>query len=125
MLNRMSKVRALCNSGAVLCRIIGGYKKRTAFSVGDICKVSILTTESKNDRIKIKKGDISRAIIVSTVNRIFDSQIYTRYGCNGVVLLNDDGTMRGNTVYYVSEHLYKLTGDKIISKIIKAAVVVY
>lgn len=87
------------NSGAkkVMCiKVLGGSKRRYA-NVGDIIVVSIKEAMPNG---KIKKGDVSKALIVRTksgVRRNDGSLI--RFDSNAVVLLNNQLQPVGTRVF--------------------------
>ena len=62
-------LKVVDNSGAktVRCfKVIGGFKKKSA-KLGDTIMVSVQKTRNKHKKInKIKKGEIFRALIIST-----------------------------------------------------------
>lgn len=87
------------NSGAkkVRCiRIIGGHDRRYA-GVGDIIVVSV---KSAIPGAAVKKGDVSRAVIVRTVKetRRKDGS-FIRFDENAAVLLNPQGEPRGTRIF--------------------------
>lgn len=87
------------NSGAktVLCiRVLGGTRKRYA-SLGDTIIVTVKTAMPGAD---VKKGAVSRAIVVRTKkeNRRADGS-YIRFDDNAVVLLNAANEMRGTRIF--------------------------
>ncbi len=99
MIQQESKLAVADNSGAkeVLCvRVLGGTKKRYA-SVGD--KV-VVTVKSAIPSGEIKKGTVSKAVVVRTrkeIRRVDGS--YIRFDDNAVVLLNNLGEMRGTRIF--------------------------
>jgi large subunit ribosomal protein L14 len=99
MIQQESKLAVADNSGAkeVLCvRVLGGTKKRYA-SVGD--KI-VVTVKSAIPSGEIKKGTVSKAVVVRTrkeIRRIDGS--YIRFDDNAVVLLNNLGEMRGTRIF--------------------------
>ncbi len=67
MIQQESRLKVADNSGAreVLCiRVLGGTRRRYA-SVGDIIVVSVKSVVPSSD---VKKGAVSKALIVRTVN---------------------------------------------------------
>ena len=87
------------NSGAkeVLCiRVLGGTKKRYA-SVGDTVVVTVKSAIPSGD---VKKGTVSRAVVVRTKKEIRRSDgSYIRFDDNAVVLLNNLGEIRGTRIF--------------------------
>lgn len=99
MIQQESKLAVADNSGAkeVLCiRVLGGTKKRYA-SVGD--KV-VVTVKSAIPSGEIKKGTVSKAVVVRTKKEIRRTDgSYIRFDDNAVVLLNNLGEMRGTRIF--------------------------
>lgn len=87
------------NSGAkqVLCiRVLGGTARRYA-SVGDKIVVSVKSATSSGD---VKKGTVSKAVVVRTSKEIRRPDgSYIRFDDNAVVLLNNQGEMRGTRIF--------------------------
>ncbi len=87
------------NSGAreVLCiRVLGGTKRRYA-SVGDVI---VVTVKSAIPTSEIKKGTVSKALIVRTKKEIRRADgSYIRFDDNACVLLNNAGEMRGSRIF--------------------------
>lgn len=88
MIQQESRLKVADNSGAkeVLCiKVLGGSRKRYA-GVGDII---IVTVKDAIPSGKIKKGIVSRAVIVRTKREIRRKDgSYIRFDDNAVVLLN-------------------------------------
>lgn len=87
------------NSGArkVRCiRVLGGHDRRYA-GIGDVIVVSV---KSALPGGSIKKGDISKAVIVRTrkETRRRDGS-YIRFDENAAVLLNAQGEPRGTRIF--------------------------
>ncbi len=87
------------NSGAkkVRCiRILGGHERRYA-GVGDVIVVSV---KSAIPGAAVKKGEVSRAVIVRTKKetRRKDGS-YIRFDENAAVLLNTQGEPRGTRIF--------------------------
>jgi large subunit ribosomal protein L14 len=78
------------NSGAkkVSCiRVLGGSKRKYG-SIGDIIVVSVKDALPNS---KIKKGDVSKAVIVRTKKEVSRPDgTYIRFDSNAAVLLNDN-----------------------------------
>ena len=87
------------NSGAkeVLCiRVLGGTRKKYA-SIGD--KV-VVTVKSAIPSGEVKKGTVSKAVVVRTKKEIRRSDgSYIRFDDNAVVLLNNAGEIRGTRIF--------------------------
>jgi large subunit ribosomal protein L14 len=99
MIQQESRCSVADNSGAkeVLCiRVLGGTRKRYA-SLGDTI---IVTVKSAMPGADVKKGAVSRAIVVRTKkeNRRADGS-YIRFDDNAVVLLNAANEMRGTRIF--------------------------
>jgi large subunit ribosomal protein L14 len=87
------------NSGAkkVRCiRVLGGHDRRYA-SVGDVIVVSV---KSAIPGAGVKKGEVSRAVIVRTTKetRRKDGS-FIRFDENAAVLLNAQGEPRGTRIF--------------------------
>ena len=87
------------NSGAkeVLCiRVLGGTGRRYA-SVGDKVVVTVKSALPSGD---IKKGTVSKAVVVRTNKEIHRADgSYIRFDDNAVVLLNNQGELRGTRIF--------------------------
>jgi len=99
MIQQESKLSVADNSGAkeVLCiRVLGGTKKRYA-SIGDMVVVSVKSALPTSD---IKKGTVSKAIVVRTKKEVRRSDgSYIRFDDNAVVLLNNLDELRGTRIF--------------------------
>jgi len=99
MIQQESRLTVADNSGAkeVLCiKVLGGTRKRYA-SVGDRI---IVTVKNALPSGNIKKGTVSKAVVVRTkkeIRRIDGS--YIRFDDNAVVLLNNAGEMIGTRIF--------------------------
>ncbi|NRB62114.1 MAG: 50S ribosomal protein L14 [Saprospiraceae bacterium] len=98
MIQQESRLRVADNSGAkeVLCiRVLGGSKRRYA-SVGDTIVVSVKDTSPGG----IKKGSVSKAVIVRTKKEIRRRDgSYIRFDDNACVLLNNADEPRGTRIF--------------------------
>lgn len=98
MIQQESRLRVADNSGAkeVLCiRVLGGSKRRYA-SIGDEIVVTVKDTSPGG----VKKGTVSRAVIVRTKKEIRRKDgSYIRFDDNAVVLLNAAGDPRGSRIF--------------------------
>lgn len=87
------------NSGAkeVLCiRVLGGTRKHYA-SLGDTI---VVTVKSATPGADVKKGNVSKAIVVRTSKEVRRNDgSYIRFDDNAVVLLNNQGEMRGTRIF--------------------------
>ena len=98
MIQQESRLRVADNSGAkqVLCiRVLGGSKRRYA-SIGD----EIVVTVKEASPGGIKKGSVSRAVVVRTKKEIRRKDgSYIRFDDNAVVLLSAAGEPRGTRIF--------------------------
>ena len=98
MIQQESRLRVADNSGAkeVLCiRVLGGSKRRYA-GVGDTIVVSVKDTSTGG----IKKGSVSKAVIVRTKKEIRRKDgSYIRFDDNACVLLNTQDEPRGSRIF--------------------------
>ncbi len=87
------------NSGAkkIRCiRVLGGHDKRYA-TVGDLIVVSV---KSAIPGAPVKKGDVSRAVVVRTTKEIKRTDgSFIRFDENAAVLLNNQGEPRGTRIF--------------------------
>ncbi|MGE4587768.1 MAG: 50S ribosomal protein L14 [Mangrovibacterium sp.] len=99
MIQQESRCAVADNSGAkeVLCiRVLGGTRKRYA-SLGDVIVVTVKSAIPSSD---MKKGTVSRAIVVRTRKEVRRADgTYIRFDDNAVVLLNNTGEMRGTRIF--------------------------
>ncbi len=99
MIQQESRCAVADNSGAkeVLCiRVLGGTRKRYA-SLGDTVVVTVKSAIPSSD---LKKGTVSRAIVVRTKKEVRRQDgSYIRFDDNAVVLLNNTGEMRGTRIF--------------------------
>jgi large subunit ribosomal protein L14 len=99
MIQQESRMTVADNSGAkeVLCiRVLGGTGKKYA-SVGD--KV-VVTVKSALPGGELKKGTVSKAVIVRTTKEIRRNDgSYIRFDDNACVLLNAAGEIRGTRIF--------------------------
>lgn len=98
MIQQESRLRVADNSGAkeVLCiRVLGGTKRRYA-SIGD----KIVVTVKEASPGGIKKGTVSKAVIVRTKKEIRRKDgSYIRFDDNAAVLLNANDEPRGTRIF--------------------------
>jgi large subunit ribosomal protein L14 len=98
MIQQESRLRVADNSGAkeVLCiKVLGGSKRRYA-SIGDIIVVTVKDASPGG----IKKGTVSKAVIVRTKKEIRRKDgSYIRFDDNAVVLLSASEEPRGTRIF--------------------------
>ncbi len=99
MVQQESRLAVADNSGAkevLVIRVLGGTKKRYA-GVGD--KV-IVTIKSAIPSGNVKKGTVSKAVVVRTKKHIRRQDgSYIKFDDNAVVLLNASEEMRGSRIF--------------------------
>jgi len=99
MIQQESRLNVADNSGAkeVLCiRVLGGTGKRYA-SVGDKIVVTVKSAISSSN---LKKGTISKAVIVRTKKEVRRKDgSYIRFEDNAAVLLNNNDEPRGTRIF--------------------------
>ena len=116
MIQQESRLTVADNSGAkeVLCiGVLGGTGKRYA-TIGD--KI-IVTVKNALPSGNIKKGTVSKAVVVKTKKEIRRNDgSYIRFDDNAVVLLNNAGEMIGTRIFGpVARELREKQFMKIIS----------
>ena len=98
MIQQETRLKVADNSGAreVLCfKVLGGSRRRYA-SVGDIV---VVTVKQAIPGGLVKKGDISRAVVVRTTKEVRRSDgSYIRFDDNAAVLLTAAGEPLGTRV---------------------------
>jgi large subunit ribosomal protein L14 len=99
MIQQESRLSVADNSGAkeVLCiRVLGGTGRRYA-SVGD--KI-VVTVKSALPASEVKKGTVSKAVVVRTTKEIRRSDgSYIRFDDNACVLLTNQDEIRGTRIF--------------------------
>jgi len=99
MLQQESRALVADNSGAkevLVIRVLGGTRRRYAH-IGD--KV-VVTVKSAIPSGNIKKGTVSKAVVVRTRKETRRSDgSYIRFDDNAVVLLNNAGEMVGTRIF--------------------------
>jgi len=99
MVQNESRLKVADNSGArevLIIRILGGSRKRYA-TIGD--KVVVTVKDAIPDG-NIKKGTVSKAVIVRTKKEIRRNDgSYIRFDDNAVVLLNNADELRGTRIF--------------------------
>ena len=115
MIQQESRLVVADNSGAkeALCiRVLGGTRKRYA-TVGDVIVVAIKSVIPSSD---VKKGAVSKAIIVRTKKEIRRPDgSYIRFDDNACVLLNAGGDIRGSRIFGPVGRELRATNMKIVS----------
>ena len=115
MIQQESRLTVADNSGAkeALCiRVVGGTGRRYA-SVGDIIVVAVKSVVPSSD---IKKGAVSKAVIVRTKKEIRRQDgSYIRFDDNACVLLNGAGEIRGSRIFGPVARELRATNMKIVS----------
>jgi len=116
MIQQESRLLVADNTGAkeVLCiRVLGGTKKRYA-TIGD--KI-IVTVKSALPSGNIKKGTVSKAIIVRTKKEVRRNDgSYIRFDDNACVLLSANEEIRGTRIFGpVARELREKQFTKILS----------
>ena len=115
MIQAESKLTVCDNSGAkeALCiRVLGGTKRRYA-SVGDIIVVAVQSVIPSSE---IKKGAVSKALIVRTKKEIRRADgSYIRFDDNAYVLLNNAGEIRGNRIFGPVARELRAANMKVVS----------
>ena len=99
MIQQETRLSVADNSGAkeVLCiRVLGGTRHRYA-TVGETIVVTVKSAIPGGD---IKKGTVTRAVVVRTKKEIRRADgSYIRFDYNACVLLNGAGELRGTRIF--------------------------
>ena len=115
MIQQESRLVVADNSGAkeALCiRVLGGTRKRYA-TVGDVIVVAIKSVIPSSD---IKKGAVSKAVIVRTKKEIRRADgSYIRFDDNACVLLNNAGELRGSRIFGPVARELRAVNMKVVS----------
>ena len=115
MIQQESRLVVADNSGAkeALCiRVLGGTRKRYA-TVGDVIVVAIKSVIPASD---VKKGAVSKAIIVRTKKEIRRPDgSYIRFDDNACVLLNAGGDIRGSRIFGPVARELRAANMKVVS----------
>ena len=115
MIQTESRLSVAENSGAreVLCiRVLGGTGRRYA-SVGDTIVVTVKSAIPSSD---VKKGTVSRAVVVRTSKEIRRQDgSYIRFDDNACVLINNSGELRGTRIFGPVARELRATNMKIVS----------
>lgn len=115
MIQSESRLTVADNSGAreALCiHVLGGTGRRYA-TVGDTIVVTVKSVIPSSD---IKKGAVSKAIVVRTKKEIRRSDgSYIRFDDNACVLLNNAGELRASRIFGPVARELRATNMKIVS----------
>ena len=115
MIQTESRLTVADNSGAkeALCiRVLGGTGRRYA-TVGDVIVVTVKSVIPSSD---VKKGTVSKAIVVRTKKEIRRADgSYIRFDDNACVLLNNAGEIRGSRIFGPVARELRATNMKIVS----------
>ncbi len=115
MIQSESRLTVADNSGAkeALCiHVLGGTGRRYA-SVGDII---VVTIKSAIPSSEVKKGTVSKAIVVRTKKEIRRPDgSYIRFDDNACVLLKNDGDIRGTRIFGPVARELRAANMKIVS----------
>ena len=115
MIQQETRLVVADNSGAkeALCiRVLGGTRKRYA-TVGDIIIVTVKSVIPSSD---MKKGAVSKAVIVRTKKEIRRQDgSYIRFDDNACVLLNQAGEIRGSRIFGPVARELRATNMRIVS----------
>jgi len=99
MIREQTQLVVADNTGAkkVECfRVLGGTRRRYA-TVGDVIVVSV---KSAVPRATVKKGEVSKAVIVRTTKEVRRKDgSYIRFDENAAVLLDNLGEPRGTRIF--------------------------
>ena len=115
MIQVESRLAVADNSGAreVLgIRVLGGTRRRYA-SVGDVI---VVTVKNAIPTSEIKKGSVSKALIVRTKKEVRRPDgSYIRFDDNACVLLNNAGEMRGSRIFGPVARELRAANMKVVS----------
>jgi large subunit ribosomal protein L14 len=99
MVQNESRLRVADNSGArevLVIRVLGGTRRRYA-SLGDQIVVTVKDALPSGN---VKKGAVTKAVLVRTKKEVRRPDgSYIRFDDNAVVLLNNNGEMRGTRIF--------------------------
>ncbi len=115
MIQAESRLNIADNSGAREClciRVLGGTKRRYA-SVGDVIVVAVKNVIPSSD---IKKGTVSKALIVRTKKEIRRPDgSYIRFDDNACVLLTNANELRGSRIFGPVARELRAVNMKVVS----------
>ncbi len=116
MIQLRTKVVVADNSGAKRCQCIGilGKGNEKYATIGDVL---VLAVKESMPRAEIKKGDVTRGVVVRVRKPIFRSDGSSiKFDENAVVLIDNDGNPRGTRVFGpVARELRERAFIKIVS----------
>lgn len=99
MIQPQSILKVADNTGAktIMCiRVLGGSYVRSA-SIGDVIVASVKTAIPDGS---VKKGDVVKAVIVRTVNKIGRADgTHIRFDDNAAVILNSENQPKGTRMF--------------------------
>lgn len=99
MIQQESRLKVADNSGAkeVLCIRVLGNSGQDYAGIGDVI---VVTVKDALPQGGVKKGTVSKAVIVRTKNRLRRKDgSYINFDDNAVVLLNTAGDPRGTRIF--------------------------
>lgn len=99
MIQQYTRLSVADNTGAkrVMCILVSGGTKRKYAHVGDEVMVSV---KSAIPGSSVKKGDVSKAVIVRTKKEIRRKDgSYIRFDENAAVLINEQNEPRGTRIF--------------------------
>ena len=113
MIQSGTYLNVIDNSGAknVCCiKVMSGYRRRYA-NIGDLIVVSVKNLRTKRrSTSKIKKGEISKALVVRTKSKLnFFSGERLNFFENSVVLLNNQKKPIGSRIFGSLPKLFRYT----------------
>ncbi|MCD7817204.1 MAG: 50S ribosomal protein L14, partial [Bacteroides sp.] len=115
MIQTESRLTICDNSGgkeALCIRVLGSTGRRYA-SVGDVIVVSVKSVIPASD---VKKGAVSKALIVRTKKEIRRADgSYIRFDDNACVLLNNTGEIRGSRIFGPVARELRTVNMKVVS----------
>ena len=115
MIQQESRLTVTDNSGhreALCIRVLGGTHRRYA-SVGDTIVVTVKSVIPSSD---MKKGTVSKAVIVRTKKEIRrEDGSYIRFDDNACVLLSPSGELRGTRIFGPVAREIRAVNMKIVS----------
>ncbi len=115
MIQAESKLVVADNSGAKEClciRVLGGTRRRYA-SVGDVIVVTVKNVIPSSE---IKKGTVSKALIVRTKKEVRRADgSYIRFDDNACVLLSNAGELRGSRIFGPVARELRAVNMKVVS----------
>ena len=114
MIQAESRLVVADNSGAKECaciRVLGGTRRYA--SVGDVIVVAVKSVIPSSE---IKKGAVSKALIVRTKKEVRRADgSYIRFDDNACVLLNNAGELRGSRIFGPVARELRAANMKVVS----------